>query len=151
MPGYAQVEWLGWQDSNLRMPGSKPGALPLGDTPILFSAYHIKWQEPPSNRSFQCKIRRGPNFASALLSRSAGSVSNAKPPVYQAEIPGWLLPAGSHRLQCNRDLLLTPRGDNFCRRYLLRKFAKAAKRDLPTRLLKPHQAALFVCLRCLYR
>ncbi len=25
--------WLGWQDSNLRMPGSKPGALPLGDTP----------------------------------------------------------------------------------------------------------------------
>ena len=26
--------WLGWQDSNLRMPGSKPGALPLGDTPI---------------------------------------------------------------------------------------------------------------------
>jgi hypothetical protein len=27
--------WLGWQDSNLRMPGSKPGALPLGDTPIF--------------------------------------------------------------------------------------------------------------------
>ena len=26
--------WLGWQDSNLRMPGSKPGALPLGDSPI---------------------------------------------------------------------------------------------------------------------
>ena len=25
--------WLGWEDSNLRMPGSKPGALPLGDTP----------------------------------------------------------------------------------------------------------------------
>ena len=31
--------WLGWQDSNLRMPGSKPGALPLGDTPFkLFTA-----------------------------------------------------------------------------------------------------------------
>ena len=28
-----QSIWLGWQDSNLRMPGSKPGALPLGDTP----------------------------------------------------------------------------------------------------------------------
>ena len=28
-------KWLGWQDSNLRMPGSKPGALPLGDTPIF--------------------------------------------------------------------------------------------------------------------
>ncbi len=26
-------EWLGYQDSNLGMPGSKPGALPLGDTP----------------------------------------------------------------------------------------------------------------------
>ena len=26
--------WLGWQDSNLRVPGSKPGALPLGDTPF---------------------------------------------------------------------------------------------------------------------
>ena len=26
---------LGWQDSNLRMPDPKPGALPLGHTPIL--------------------------------------------------------------------------------------------------------------------
>ncbi len=26
--------WLGREDSNLRMPGSKPGALPLGDAPI---------------------------------------------------------------------------------------------------------------------
>jgi hypothetical protein len=26
-------KWLGWQDSNLRMPASKAGALPLGDTP----------------------------------------------------------------------------------------------------------------------
>ena len=25
---------LGWKDSNLRMPGPKPGALPLGDIPI---------------------------------------------------------------------------------------------------------------------
>ena len=25
--------WLGYQDSNLGMPRSKPGALPLGDTP----------------------------------------------------------------------------------------------------------------------
>ncbi len=28
-------KWLGWQDSNLRMAGSKPAALPLGDTPTL--------------------------------------------------------------------------------------------------------------------
>jgi hypothetical protein len=26
--------WLGWQDSNLRMTRSKPVALPLGDTPL---------------------------------------------------------------------------------------------------------------------
>lgn len=26
--------WLGWQDSNLRMTGSKPAALPLGYTPM---------------------------------------------------------------------------------------------------------------------
>ncbi len=26
--------WLGWRDSNSRMPGPKPGALPLGDIPI---------------------------------------------------------------------------------------------------------------------
>src|SRR5204863_957592 len=25
--------WLGWKDANLRMAGSKPAALPLGDTP----------------------------------------------------------------------------------------------------------------------
>ncbi len=31
------LRWLGYQDSNLGMPGSKPGALPLGDTPILNS------------------------------------------------------------------------------------------------------------------
>ncbi len=28
------VFWLGWQDSNLRMPESKSGALPLGYIPI---------------------------------------------------------------------------------------------------------------------
>ena len=26
--------WLGWQDSNLRIPESKSGALPLGDIPM---------------------------------------------------------------------------------------------------------------------
>ena len=25
--------WLGWRDSNPRMPGPEPGALPLGDIP----------------------------------------------------------------------------------------------------------------------
>ncbi|CDH03646.1 hypothetical protein XBFM1_820061 [Xenorhabdus bovienii str. feltiae Moldova] len=27
------IIWLGYLDSNQGMPGSKPGALPLGDTP----------------------------------------------------------------------------------------------------------------------
>ena len=31
--GHKRKNWLGWQDSNLRMAGSKPAALPLGDTP----------------------------------------------------------------------------------------------------------------------
>ena len=30
----AGLNWLGWKDSNLRMPGPKPGALPLGDIPL---------------------------------------------------------------------------------------------------------------------
>ena len=31
-------EWLGWQDSNLRMLESKSSALPLGDIPISWHA-----------------------------------------------------------------------------------------------------------------
>ena len=31
---HQRIIWLGREDSNLRMPGSKPGALPLGDGPI---------------------------------------------------------------------------------------------------------------------
>ena len=29
------TDWLGWKDSNLRITGSKPVALPLGYTPIV--------------------------------------------------------------------------------------------------------------------
>ena len=32
--GLNHLETLGWKDSNLRMPGPKPGALPLGDIPL---------------------------------------------------------------------------------------------------------------------
>ena len=28
------ILWLGWRDSNPRMPGPKPGALPLGHIPL---------------------------------------------------------------------------------------------------------------------
>src|SRR5580658_2571688 len=33
-----RASWLGWKDSNLRMAGSKPAALPLGDTPAPSAA-----------------------------------------------------------------------------------------------------------------
>ncbi len=29
------LAWLGWRDSNPRMPGPEPGALPLGDIPMV--------------------------------------------------------------------------------------------------------------------
>ncbi len=29
--------WLGYEDSNLGMPESESGALPLGDTPIVYN------------------------------------------------------------------------------------------------------------------
>ncbi len=32
---YYGNKWLGWQDSNLRMPIPKTGALPLGYTPTI--------------------------------------------------------------------------------------------------------------------
>jgi len=41
--------WLGWQDSNLRMAGSKPAALPLGDTPTQKNQ-----PERPRVRSSSC-------------------------------------------------------------------------------------------------
>ena len=34
LPGVVLQIWLGWRDSNPRMHGPKPCALPLGDTPI---------------------------------------------------------------------------------------------------------------------
>ena len=36
LPGFVLQIWLGWRDSNPRMPGPEPGALPLGDIPRLY-------------------------------------------------------------------------------------------------------------------
>ena len=33
--------WLGMRDSNPRMPGPEPGALPLGESPVLARLYHL--------------------------------------------------------------------------------------------------------------
>src|SRR5581483_3425694 len=38
--------WLGWKDSNLRMAGSKPAALPLGDTPAPRSDFQQSAPRP---------------------------------------------------------------------------------------------------------
>src|SRR3984957_10903286 len=45
--------WLGWKDSNLRMAGSKPAALPLGDTPMgpLISELARADSQPVANLS----------------------------------------------------------------------------------------------------
>ena len=40
--------WQGWQDSNLRVPESKSGALPLGDTPIMGRVMGL---EPTTSRA----------------------------------------------------------------------------------------------------
>ena len=42
--------WLGWQDLNLRIPESKSGALPLGDTPINLLGRE-KGIEPSTSRT----------------------------------------------------------------------------------------------------
>ena len=44
-------KWLGWQDSNLRMAGSKPAALPLGDTPAVSHSHRA---DQPRIRSIAC-------------------------------------------------------------------------------------------------
>src|SRR5579864_3848560 len=43
--------WLGWKDSNLRMAGSKPAALPLGDTPASV---------PPARKDARARILQPP-------------------------------------------------------------------------------------------
>lgn len=47
-----QKEWLGYQDSNLGMLGSKPSALPLGDTPtVLLNVYQFAVTFRPFSKS----------------------------------------------------------------------------------------------------
>ena len=52
-----QKEWLGYQDSNLGMTGSKPVALPLGDTPTVFTQlYQIAVTLRLQSKSFAQKL-----------------------------------------------------------------------------------------------
>ncbi len=52
-PRIAEVCWLGRQDSNLRMPVPKTGALPLGDAPAGSARLAAKaGAEKPLSKSF---------------------------------------------------------------------------------------------------
>ncbi|MDK2801030.1 MAG: hypothetical protein PWP27_1141 [Clostridiales bacterium] len=47
-------KWLGWQDSNLRMPESKSGALPTWLHPIIYYLFQMGWiigVEPMTSRA----------------------------------------------------------------------------------------------------
>ena len=65
--------WLGREDSNLRMPGSKPGALPLGDGPKIlpdFISDNTAWPEPnryvPGSRTIrQVELHEHPGVLSS--------------------------------------------------------------------------------------
>ena len=56
-PKRAFLMWLGYEDSNLGMPESESGALPLGDTPTnwflnlpnVFDTFRIWWLRRDSN------------------------------------------------------------------------------------------------------
>ncbi|ABB60798.1 putative RNA [Shigella dysenteriae Sd197] len=56
-PKRAFLMWLGYEDSNLGMPESESGALPLGDTPTnwflnlpnIFDTFRIWWLRRDSN------------------------------------------------------------------------------------------------------
>ena len=37
LPGFVLQIWLGMRDSNPRMPGPEPGALPLGESPVCIN------------------------------------------------------------------------------------------------------------------
>src|SRR5476651_2186582 len=65
------LNWLGWKDSNLRMAGSKPAALPLGDTPAK-PLMHGGAIQPPRNESRPAIRHASRNIPSVRLARERG-------------------------------------------------------------------------------
>src|ERR1700735_3598970 len=83
-------KWLGWKDSNLRMAGSKPAALPLGDTPTWKKTDdpHQPGRNPASKgESFSPRARKPSNSGGTLriISCARSKVSQAKKT--QAPVP----------------------------------------------------------------
>src|ERR1039458_2575743 len=69
MTEHQDSKWLGWKDSNLRMAGSKPAALPLGDTPAVI---HPAAQS--ASHSQHCMQRR---VIQSARHKAAPSIRNA--------------------------------------------------------------------------
>jgi integrase len=85
-----QKNWLGWKDSNLRMAGSKPAALPLGDTPTWKKTddRHQPGRNPSSKgESFSPRARKPSNSGGILriISCARSLFSQAKKT--QAPVP----------------------------------------------------------------
>ena len=54
--GIDTKKWLGWQDLNLRMTGSKPVALPLGDIPVMYFQLKLHESKLTNYGLFDCKV-----------------------------------------------------------------------------------------------
>ena len=67
-------KWLGWLDSNQRMQGSKPCALPLGDTPIIRLLTVILFQriDALGNKSRQIVRQCIQHFLGSCFTAEAG-------------------------------------------------------------------------------
>src|SRR3984885_547522 len=75
------TNWLGWKDSNLRMAGSKPAALPLGDTPTWkTSQLQPVLNASSKGESFSPRARKPSNSGGILRINSCprSMVSQAK-------------------------------------------------------------------------
>jgi hypothetical protein len=79
--------WLGWKDSNLRMAGSKPAALPLGDTPTKQPVYKGKCVARDSPRTIH--VRHWPGIVAAIPSACArvSALTNTQAPVPVSRAP----------------------------------------------------------------
>ena len=66
--------WLGYQDSNLGVAGSKPAALPLGYTPIKdnikIKMVRVKGLEPPRLAAPEPKSGASTNFATPAFNQN---------------------------------------------------------------------------------
>jgi hypothetical protein len=74
-------KWLGWEDSNLRMTGSKPVALPLGYTPAVnLHRRATRQRDAPARGSRPARGPRTPSSGPAARQRRARLPSRSRRP-----------------------------------------------------------------------